>query len=121
MDFCIDYPSVGRGFAPMSDARNFIANTLALIGAIGRSPLHPPPRETIHSHSHFVSPFFVLFSSFSFLFLLPRLVNALSLSVSLEIFDGARRRRGDREIKRSLYSSREDELEQGAVASSTLR
>lgn len=51
MDFCIDYPSVGRGFAPMSDARNFIANTLALIGAIGRSPLHPPPREIIHSLS----------------------------------------------------------------------
>lgn len=39
MDFCIDYPSVGRGFAPASDGRNFSANTLALIGAIGQSPI----------------------------------------------------------------------------------
>lgn len=35
MDFCIDYPSVGRGFAPATGSRNFIANILALIGAIG--------------------------------------------------------------------------------------
>lgn len=34
MDFCIDYSSVGRGFAPATD--NFSANILALIGAIGR-------------------------------------------------------------------------------------
>lgn len=36
MDFCIDYPSVGRGFAPATGSRNFSANILALIGAIGR-------------------------------------------------------------------------------------
>lgn len=34
MDFCIDYPSVGRGFALASNACNFSANILALIGTI---------------------------------------------------------------------------------------
>lgn len=47
MDFCIDYPSVGRGFAPATVGRNFSANILALIGAVGRSPISARARSTV--------------------------------------------------------------------------